>query len=96
MVLCGSARMGHGTVTGWTDVLPISPDCPRLEAMPTGSPTRAPRFQCRVVEQQRQHPVFGIDLDHVDILNQRDRSADSSFRPDMTNAKDEELYGHVY
>src|ERR1700704_597379 len=85
--LCRAARMGHRTATRGADLLGIFPQISRSEVGLFRLPAFTALVELGLGELDVERAFVGVDLDDVTVAQQRDRSADRCFRPDMADAK---------
>ncbi len=79
--------MRYRALIGRSDALRIAPQRARLIVIGARLPARAALGQHLVRDQQVDGPRLRIDTDRVAILDQRDRPALGSLRPDMADAE---------
>src|SRR5215469_15162715 len=81
------AGMGDSTLLGVADGLRIFPQRARLVGVFARRPGAAPLGELGLAQSDVDRAGDGVDRDRVAVPEQRDRSAERRFRPDMADAE---------
>lgn len=81
------AGVGDSALLGIADGLRVAPQRPRLVVVAARSPGAMPLGEFGFAERDIDRAGDGVDRDPVAIAQERDRSADRCFRPDMADAE---------